>query len=193
VIRRSWLVPLAGVLALTGIALGIALSRGGDSTKVAASGGSHLQDRFALLSERDSNQCSLAATNLDRLATHGRLQGSCCFPMDYRSYAHQVRELKRRYATVDVIPKDPYDIPVGLAKRLIGYGSIKLTPTQQRTYEGAKLLSETKGPCCCRCWRWTAFSGQAKYLIARRRFSARQIAEVWSLEEGCGGPSHEHV
>jgi hypothetical protein len=113
--------------------------------------------------------------------------------MDYVSYVNQVRELHGRYADVDVIPKDPYDIPVSLAKRLIGYKGISLTPAQQRTYARAKPLSATKGPCCCPCWRWDAFEGQAKYLITRRHYSARQIAEVWSAEEGCGGPSHHRA
>jgi hypothetical protein len=135
----------------------------------------------------------MPASALDTMAPWARLQGACCFPMDYRSYGNQVRELSRRYADIDVIPEDPYDIPVSLAKRLIGYQNIKLTPAQQRTYERAKPLSDTKGPCCCPCWRWTAFGGQAKYLITRRHYAAKQIADVWSVEEGCGGPSHSHA
>ena len=51
-------------------------------------------------------------------------------------------------------------------------------------------LSEEGGPCCCRCWRWTTFEGQAKFLIARREFDAEAIAEIWDLEDGCGGSSH---
>jgi hypothetical protein len=149
-----------------------------------------LAARFADVSHAHSNRCGMPASALEAMAPGARLQGSCCFPMDYRSYVNQVHVLERRYADVDVIPKDPYDISVKLAKRLIGYQTIKLTPEQQRIYNRAKPLSETKGPCCCRCWRWTAFGGQAKYLITRRRSSAKQIAEVWSLEEGCGGPSH---
>lgn len=92
-----------------------------------------------------------------------------------------------------MIPKDPYDIPVSLVKRLTGYQSIELTHAQQRIYERAKPLSSTKGPCCCPCWRWTAFGGQAKFLIARRHYTAQQIADVWSVEEGCGGPSHPNA
>jgi len=108
--------------------------------------------------------------------------------MDRGSYAKQLHAL-RRYSDVDVIPTDPYDIPVSLAKRLVAYQSIKLTPEQSRTYARAVPLSKTNGPCCCPCWRWTAFGGQAKYLITLHNYTARQIAEVWSLEEGCGGPS----
>ena len=87
----------------------------------------------------------------------------------------------------------PVDVPVALARRLLAYRSITLTPAQHRIYNRATPLSETKGPCCCPCWRWDAFEGQAKYLITRRRYSAKQIAEVWSDEEGCGGPSHGHA
>ncbi len=149
--------------------------------------------RFALLSRAHSNRCGMPASALNTMTPDARLQGACCFPMDYRSYVNQRRELSRRYAEVDLIPKDPYDIPVSLAKRLIGYQGITLTPRQQRTYKRAIPLSETKGSCCCPCWRWTAFGGQAKYLITRRNYTAKQIADVWSVEEGCGGSSHSHA
>jgi hypothetical protein len=145
--------------------------------------------RFAMLSHAHSNQCGMPPSALNGMAAGSRLQGSCCFPMDFRSYVNQIRGLTR-YGSVAVIPKDPYDVPVSLAKRLIAYESIKLTADEQRTYNRAKPRSETKGPCCCPCWRWTAFGGQAKYLITHRHYSAKQIAQVWSLEEGCGGPSH---
>jgi hypothetical protein len=32
-----------------------------------------------------------------------------------------------------------------------------------------------------------AFEGQAKYLITRRGYGGRGIAQVWDLEDGCGG------
>ncbi len=130
----------------------------------------------------------MPASALYRMPRGSRLQGACCFPMDYGSYVRQVRQLKR-YVAVAVIPRDPYDISVSLARRLIGYQRIKLTHAQRLIYNRAVPLSETKGPCCCPCWRWTAFGGQAKYLITRLRYSSRQVATVWSLEEGCGGPS----
>jgi hypothetical protein len=133
----------------------------------------------------------LQAENLESIARNGRLQGACCFPMDLEAYKHQLEGLKR-YADVDVIPKDPYDIPVALAKRLIAYQAIDLTAKQKALYDRATDLSEVGGPCCCRCWRFAAFDGQAKYLITRRNYTAEQIAEVWDLEEGCGGPK-EHL
>jgi len=107
--------------------------------------------------------------------------------MDRRSYDDQIRKLTR-YANLAVVPKDPYDIPVTLAQRLLGYRSIRLTGSQQRIYNAAIPLSTTRGPCCCQCWRAEAFAGQAKFLIAHHGFSAAQIAAIWSTEEGCGGP-----
>lgn len=147
-----------------------------------------LHTRFLYLSRQHSNQCGLSAAGLAALPAAARLQGSCCFPMNFGAYVEQRREL-RGFAAVSAIPQDPYDVSAALAKRLTAYQQIALTSAQQRIYDRAKPLSRTKGPCCCRCWRWTAFGGQAKYLIARRHYNARQIAEVWSAEEGCGGPS----
>lgn len=147
-------------------------------------------ERFAVLSKASSNQCGLRASALSAIARHGRLQGSCCSRMDLHRYREQVAGL-RRYADVPEIPRDPYDIPVTLAKRLTSYDeSIDLSNAQQAIYDRAMKLSDEGGPCCCRCWRWTAFGGQAKYLITRRGYSAEQVAEVWELEDGCGGAGH---
>jgi hypothetical protein len=194
--KKAWLVRMLVVLAIAlaaaAVAVGVLRAGGDDGSPAApagstASGTGSVEARFALLSRADSNQCGLQPENLDTIARNGRLQGACCFPMDLEAYRHQLEGLKR-YATVDVIPKDPYDIPVALAKRLIGYQAIELTPKQKALYDRATELSEVGGPCCCPCWRFAAFEGQAKYLITRRTYSAEQIAEVWDLEEGCGGP-----
>jgi hypothetical protein len=149
--------------------------------------GSDLRERFLALSARHSNKCSLRAESLKAIAVNGRLQGSCCSPMGYTRYVSQVRGL-RQYADVPEIPADPYDIAVSLAKRLLAYDKqLALTAGQQAVYDRAMRLSHEHGPCCCHCWRWTAFEGQAKYLITRRNFTAAQIADVWNLEDGCGG------
>jgi hypothetical protein len=146
-----------------------------------------LKQRFVLLSQRHTNQCGLASADLNKISVHGRLQGSCCRPIDFGRYVQQVRGL-RAYAVVSEIPADPYDIPVSLAKRLIGYGdSIRLGPAQQSVYNRVVDLSEEHGPCCCHCWRWHAFGGQAKQLIALEHYGAARIARVWNLEDGCGG------
>ena len=116
-----------------------------------------------------------------------RIQGSCCSPMDLHHYQEQVEGLKK-YANIPQIPADPYDVPVSLAKQLFKYQkTIRLTAVQQAVYDDAAKISEEGGPCCCRCWRWTAFEGQAKYLITELDWPAEQIAELWNLEDGCGG------
>ena len=107
--------------------------------------------------------------------------------MDFHKYQEQVEGLKK-YANISQIPNDPYDVPVTLAKQLFEYQkTIQLTADQQAVYDQATQMADEKGPCCCKCWRWTAFEGQAKYLISELDWSANQVAEVWDLEDGCGG------
>ena len=147
--------------------------------------------RFAVLSKRHTNQCGFEAQSLESLARGGRLQGACCSAMDYEHYAEQLSGLKS-YRAIAQVPRDPYDIPVALAEQLIAYDdSLELTASQQSVYGEAGGLATEHGPCCCHCWRWSAFEGQAKYLIGRRGYTARQIAQVWDLEDGCGGPSEQ--
>jgi len=106
--------------------------------------------------------------------------------MGYQQYRKQLQGLER-YRPVEEIPKDPYDVPVSLAKRLIGYrDALTLNAPKQAVYDRAVTLAKEHGPCCCRCWRWDAFEGQAKFLITQRAYTSRQIAEVWDLEDGCG-------
>ncbi len=184
-----------GVLVLA-IALVFALTgRGGSHLSSARAGFlppigtsmSVLRQRFAVLGQRHSNECALRPRSIPSLAVNGRLQGACCTAMDFGHYVDQVRGLVR-YRALAQVPVDPYDIPVSQARQLIGYArSISLTPGQQTIYKQAKTLSREHGPCCCHCWRWTAFEGQANYLITRLRYSAARIANVWDLENGCGG------
>ena len=126
------------------------------------------------------------------MSDEARIQGSCCGPMDLHRYQEQIEGLKR-FAGISQIPEDPYDVPVSLAKQLFEFQkTILLTSGQQAVYDQAVTLSEEGGPCCCRCWRWTAFEGQAKYLITELDWPAEQIAGLWDLEDGCGGAGHEH-
>lgn len=196
--RRIHGYGLSALFVVGAVVAGVALAaRSGDdrsqpprAASVAAPGS---PERFAVLSRAGSNQCGLLPSALSRLARNGRLQGSCCSRMDLHRYREQVAGL-RRVVAVPEIPRDPYDVPVALAKRLIAYDArIELTGAQQAAYDRATKLSEEGGPCCCRCWRWTAFGGQAKFLIARRGYGAKQIAEVWGLEDGCGGAGHSHT
>ena len=122
--------------------------------------------------------CSLLPGELLGYLPGFRLQGSCCFPMNLPRYRRQVAAL-RRYVAIPQIPPDPYDIPARLAQRLIRYQeAIRLTPAQHDVYQAAMRLAPEHGPCCCHCWRWHAFEGQAKALITRRRFTSAQIGKV---------------
>lgn len=148
-------------------------------------------EKFAYLSKQHSNSCGLQATTVLSYSDEQRLQGSCCSAMDLHRYQEQVEGLKK-FATISQIPKDPYDIPVSLVKELLGYkNNIELLAVQQAIYNQAMKLSREGGPCCCKCWRWDAFEGQAKFLITKYNFNAQQIAEIWDIEDGCGG-EHEH-
>jgi hypothetical protein len=190
--KRFGAIPiLVGALATIGV-LAASKHEGARISTTPAPPMRDLAARFAVLSEARSNQCGLQASSIDSIAKQGYLRGACCGPMDLHRYREQIGGL-RQYAAESVIPRDPYDIPVDLAKRLISYQqTIDIRAEQQAVYDRAVRLSDEHGPCCCRCWRWTAFEGQAKYLITRRRFSAKRIAEVWGFEDGCGGKGQAH-
>ncbi len=148
-----------------------------------------LEEKFVVLSNAQTNYCAAPNFLASKTDTE-RLQGSCCSKMDFHRYAEQVEGLKQ-YSNIDVIPPDPYDVEVSLVKRLVSYDvTIKLDAQQQKVYDNAMKMSEEGGPCCCKCWRWTAFEGQAKYLITKYDFDEKQIARVWDLEDGCGGSGH---
>ena len=112
--------------------------------------------------------------------------------MDLHRYQEQVEGLKQ-YSHISQIPEDPYDISAALAKELFGYQkSITLTTEQQKIYDQAMELSHEGGPCCCKCWRWHAFEGQAKYLITQYNWNSQQIADLGDLQDGCGGAGQTH-
>ena len=131
----------------------------------------NLKSKFALLSSAKTNFCAKA----DFIASKSddeSLQGSCCSKMDFHRYTEQVEGLKK-YSNINQIPSDPYDIPVSLAKELLEYKkTIKLTSEQQAIYDEAMQMSHEHGPCCCKCWKWDAFDGLAKYLIIEHNFNA---------------------
>jgi len=157
--------------------------------KEANTGKSSLESKFAFLSAAKTNFCA-KPDFIDAKADDERLQGSCCSKMDLHRYNEQVEGLKK-YSNIDKIPKDPYDISVLQAKELLEFDkNIKLTAEQQAIYDEAMKMSHEHGPCCCKCWRWDAFEGLAKHLITEYGFNSEQIAEVWDLEDGCGGKGH---
>ncbi len=145
--------------------------------------------KFAFLARQTSNSCGLEPAALVKMPDRMRLQGSCCFPMNLAAYDVQVHGL-RTYRRFAEIPGDPYDVPVSLAKRLLSYDrTVHLSRRQMGTYRQAMAMSHTKGPCCCPCWRWNAFRGLSKHLIADRGWRATEVARVIDLVEGCGGPA----
>lgn len=149
------------------------------------------QEKFNYLSKQRSNSCGLQANSILSYSDNQNLQGSCCNPMDLHKYQEQVKGIAK-YESLRIVPQDPYDVSVSLAKELLGYkDSIKLTSEQQKVYDQAMKLSDEGGPCCCKCWRWDAFEGQAKYFITKYNWTSQQIADVWDIEDGCGG-THEH-
>lgn len=150
-------------------------------------------EKMEYLSNENSSFCGLQPTSVDAYADSERIQGACCGAMDLHRYQEQVEGLKE-YSHISQIPTDPYDISASLAKELFAYQKdIQLNFEQQKIYNEATEVAHEGGPCCCKCWRWTAFEGQAKYLITKHNFNAQQIADVWDLEDGCGGAGHEHA
>jgi hypothetical protein len=188
---------VAAGLALTALVGGgvvVVTTRGGDGSPAravnaapASPAAAGTPERFAYLARQRSNRCDLQALELMRRNRHGRLQGSCCSPIDEHAYAEQVRAL-RRYAHIGQIPRDPYDVTVALAQRLLRYQvGIRLSTREGSIYRRGMEMSREKGPCCCRCWRWTAFEGLSKYLIARRGWQPRRLARLIEALDGCGG------
>ena len=147
-------------------------------------------NRFAYLAAQRSNRCDLQARAILSYPDSRRPQGSCCERMDRPSYMWQRRQL-RRYRGIAQIPSEPYDIPARLAKQLLRLdSSISLSPQQGGVYARAMKMTSEHGPCCCRCWRWNAVEGLARYLIATRRWQAGELAHLVDALNGCGGRSH---
>ncbi|PJE61637.1 hypothetical protein COU87_03570 [Candidatus Roizmanbacteria bacterium CG10_big_fil_rev_8_21_14_0_10_39_12] len=164
------------------------LSNTGVVGTVQAAAGS--EEQYQYLSVQRSSSCGLQSATVATYSDDQQIQGSCCSQMDLHRYQEQVEGLKK-YSGIDTIPKDPYDISALLAKRLLDYQkNITLTTEQQVIYDEATEIAGEGGPCCCKCWRWHAFEGQAKYLITELGWTAEQVAELWDLEDGCGGTGH---
>ena len=155
----------------------------GDATVVAAD--------FRILSQAHTDVCAYlgsqqANTNyINSLADNYYLQGACCNPMVYKHYAEQITGLKN-HSQISIIPHDPYNVSASQAKQMVSFDSISLAPAQQAVYGNATKTSG-EGPCCCQCWAWYAHEGLAKALISQYGWNAKQIANIWDLEDCCGG------
>ena len=151
-----------------------------------------LAAKFDTLSKSGNSTCSASfADSIETMPDTGRIQGSCCSPMDAHRYEEQVTGLTKFKDTPE-IPSDPYDIDAVLAKQLKAYYDVQLTPEEQKAYDYAMANANEKGPCCCKCWRWYVYGGLAKLLIQKYHFTGEQVTEVWNLSDGCGGPG-DHV
>ena len=151
-----------------------------------------LAAKFDYLSKNGNSACSLSFyESIPSMTDDARLQGSCCSPMSPHRYLEQITGLKK-YTNISEIPSDPYNIEVGLAKKLISYYDGELTQKEQMAYDFAMENSDEKGPCCCKCWRWYVYGGLAKLLIKNYNFNGEQITEIWNLSDGCGGEG-DHV
>ena len=158
------------------------------TTPVALIADEALAAKFDVLSKNGNSTCSAAfADSIDNMPDTGRIQGSCCSPMDAHRYEEQVTGLKK-FKDIPEIPSDPYDIDAALAKQLKAYYEIELTAEQQQAYDFAMQNSNEKGPCCCKCWRWYVYGGLGKLLIQKYGFTGEQVTEVWNFSDGCGGP-----
>ena len=143
--------------------------------------------RFTYLAAQHTNYCSLDQKTVMGYMDSQHMQGACCNPMDMAKYEKQVSYL-RQYSNIPQIPKDPYDIPASQAKQLLGYeDGIKLAGADKATYDQAMQMTDDKGPCCCKCWRWYMTEGLDKYLITEHHMTAHQIAEITDTTNGCGG------
>lgn len=151
-----------------------------------------LAARFDELSKNGNSSCTVSFKDaIPTLPDTARLQGSCCSPMSPHRYSEQVEGLKQ-YRTIADIPPDPYDIDAGLAKKLLSYYDLKLTPAEQTAYDYAMEHADEKGPCCCKCWRWFVYGGLGKKLIREGGFTGEEITKVWNLSDGCGGDEEHH-
>ena len=149
-----------------------------------------LHQKFMQLASAHTNFCA-GPGFIDSESDDAMLQGSCCSTMDFSRYKDQINGLKE-FLSIPQVPTDPYDISVSSAKQLLSYDKdIILTTGQQSIYDEATKQANEHGPCCCKCWRWNAMEGLAKYLIRNQAFTATQIAKIWDLEDGCGGKDEQ--
>lgn len=160
-----------------------------------------LAAQFDYLSKNGNSSCQASFRgSLSSMQDGERIRGSCCSPMSIHRYSEQVEGLKKFKASLrpldelgaSKIPDDPYDIEAKLAKELMSYYDMELTPEEQKAYGYAMQNSSEKGPCCCQCWRWYVYGGLGKYLIKNHGFTGEQVTQVWNFSDGCGGDSEHH-
>ena len=151
-----------------------------------------LAAKFADLSTNGNSACSAEfQASIQSMSEGDQIKGSCCSPMSMHRYEEQIMGLKK-YSNILEIPPDPYDVNGALAKELLAYYDVQLTPIEQAAYDYAMEHSDEKGPCCCKCWHWYVYGGLSKKLIHERGFTGEQIPDIWDLSDSCGGEG-DHV
>jgi hypothetical protein len=168
-------------------ALSFALLLPNHATAEGPDDGADLKARFRFLSQHGNVECSVQFEKLiGTMPPDGRLQGSCCAPMDEARYRQQIEGL-RKYADIGEVPPDPYDIPAGMAQKLMPYYDLALNKEEQTAYDYAMQHSDMQGPCCCKCWRWKVYGGLGKLLIRVHHYTGQQLVDLWNVGQGCGG------
>lgn len=119
------------------------------------------------------------------------LGGQCCGALkDFDAYEIQLVALHsfiEENGNIDLIPRDPYDVSVEHAQKLIEFDNyIVLSYDKQQVYDEAMGMSHHGGPCCCKCWKWYMMSGLGKKLIMDYSWDSEQLAELWDLSSSCG-------
>ena len=142
-------------------------------------------DGFLSNAPKAEGSCVAPETNLS--STKGMyLGGQCCSPLvDTKEY-HENLEKLQAYKSMPDIPLDPMHTPVAMAKMWIDYDkNTKLSPAEQKIYDGAYAMSKEK-PCCCKCWHYYTNEGIAKKMIRDGQFNSKQIADYWDASDICG-------
>ena len=153
---------------------------------------------FNYLSQQSTDACVWTGVNLgdetsyvnwiNGLADNTYIQGSCCSPMDYTpDYSSQIPSLTS-YASISLIPPDPYNVVAHTAKADVAHAGDGLTSSQQAIFTTAASNTNDHGWCCCQCWAYYAHEGLAKALIVQYGYDAQQVVTVINLEDCCGGP-----
>lgn len=181
----------AAILVAMICSLPLASAHDGDvSGEETASVSLTIKERFEYLDRQSTNACGLQPETVSRLEVE-RLQGACCGPMVLGEYRRQVAGLLEHFGDHEIVPTDPYDVSTEWADRWIAYDAdTELTPEQRSTFAAAKEESHEGGPCCCKCWRYYAYSGVAKHMLVEQGVTAERIARLWDLSNGCGGHGH---
>ena len=161
-------------------------------------GAAGTQVEFTYLSQQSTDACVWSGVTLgdetayvtwiNGLPDNSYIQGSCCSPMDFTpDYSSQIPGLTS-YASISLIPPDPYNVLAHTAKADIANVNLGLSASQQATLNTAAGNTNDNGWCCCQCWAYYAHEGLAKALIVQYGYDAQQVVTVINLEDCCGGP-----